>query len=127
MKYILCLLTFIMSFNLVAGYEGKLEVVSANHLLENRSQYVVLDVRSAEEFAEGHIAGAINIPHNEVANQLALLQKLEKTIVVHCRSGRRALTAEQALLDAKFSNLKHLKGDMKGWVEQKLPLVRGEP
>lgn len=122
MKQILALLTLIMSFSTLAGYEGKLTLLSAKDLLAQRDNFVVLDTRSAEEFAEGHIAGAINIPHTEVANQLARLQSIDKTIVVHCRSGRRALVAEQALLDAQFSNLKHLEGDIKGWVAQGLPL-----
>lgn len=123
MRYVMCLLALVMSFNIIAGYEGKLDMISATDLLAKRTQYVVLDVRSKEEFANGHISGAINIPHNEVINQLARLQKLDKTIVVHCRSGRRALTAEQALLDAHFTNLRHLEGDMKGWLAQKLPIV----
>lgn len=113
----------LLSFNLWAGYEGKLEVISAQELLNNRADFVVLDTRSAEEFAQGHIAGAINIPHTKVEQNLEFLRKLNKPIVVHCRSGRRALVAEQALLNANFDNLKHLEGDILGWQAQALPLV----
>lgn len=122
MKRIFYLCIMLMSFNLLASYKGKLELISAADLLADREQYLVLDTRSAEEFAEGHIAGAINIPHTEVVNKLEQLKGTNKTIVVHCRSGRRALVAEQALLDAKFTNLKHLEGDMKGWLAQQLPV-----
>ena len=123
MKYILAILSLVFSFSALAGYEGKLELLSAQALLKDRSQYLVLDTRSPEEFAKGHIAGAINIPHTEVKNKLDWLKTFDQTIVVHCRSGRRALVAEQALLDANFTKLKHLEGDMKAWVAQELPLV----
>ena len=123
MKYILYTLVLVASFNLFAGYEGKLETITAKHLLDNRDNYVVLDVRSAEEYADGHIDGALNIAHKEVANKLDILKQLDKTIVVHCRSGRRALVAEQALIDAGLTNLKHLEGDFIGWQEQQLPLI----
>lgn len=124
MNKIIGLLALVLSFNLWASYEGKLDVISAKELLNNRDDFIVLDTRSAGEFAEGHIAGAINIPHTKVAEKIEFLRKLNKPIVVHCRSGRRALVAEQALLDANFANLKHLEGDILGWQKQDLPLVK---
>ena len=123
MKKILAVLFVFAAFNVLAKYQGKLELVDSTELLTNQQAYLVLDTRSKQEFDAGHIAGAINIPHDLVADNLSQLKETDKTIVVHCRSGRRALTAEQALLDAGFTNLKHLKGDMKGWQANNLPLV----
>ncbi|NVK24015.1 MAG: rhodanese-like domain-containing protein [Gammaproteobacteria bacterium] len=108
------------------NYQGKLELITADELLNNSEQYLVLDTRSKSEFDQGHIQGALNIPHTEVINQLEKLKGVNKTIVVHCRSGRRALTAEQALLDNGFNNLKHLQGDIKGWTANGYPLVTAE-
>lgn len=123
MKYLsIALLLISTSFILSAKYKGDLGLVTPQQLLANKQAYIVLDTRSAEEFAEGHIKGAINIPHDQVASNLNLLSEYSETIVVHCRSGRRALVAEQALLDAGFINVKHLAGDMKGWKAQNLPL-----
>ena len=124
MKVLLSLFTLLLSFNLWASYEGKLEVITAKELLDNRDNYIVLDTRSAGEFAEGHISGAINIPHTKVKENIEFLRKLNKPIVIHCRSGRRALVAEEALLDANFKALKHLEGDILGWEQQDLPLVQ---
>lgn len=124
MNKIIGLLALVFSFNLWASYEGKLEVITAKQLLDNRDNYIVLDTRSAGEFAQGHIAGAINIPHTKVKENIEFLRKLNKPIVVHCRSGRRALVAEEALLDANFKALKHLEGDILGWEQQDLPLVQ---
>jgi rhodanese-related sulfurtransferase len=87
--------------------------------------FVILDVRTAEEYNEGHIPGAINISHNEVANNIAnLAQYKDKLVVVHCRSGRRAAYAENILAKAGFNHLKHLSGDMNGWQAANLPLEK---
>ena len=89
------------------------------------SKTVVLDVRTAEEFAEGHIKGAINISHEQINDNLAkILAYKDHTVVVHCRSGRRAVSAENDLRAAGFSDLRHLEGDMKGWQAADLPLVK---
>ena len=89
------------------------------------SNTVVLDVRTAEEFAEGHIKGAINISHEQINENLAkILAYKDQTVVVHCRSGRRAVSAENDLRAAGFSDLRHLEGDIKGWQAADLPLVK---
>lgn len=85
---------------------------------------VVLDVRSKEEYDHGHLVGAINISHNTIAEKLnQLAQYKNSTVVVYCRSGRRAGIAEHILAEHGFKNLRHLTGDMNGWLEAKLPVV----
>jgi len=92
----------------------------------DNQEFVVLDVRTAEEFNKGHIVGAINISHDEIVNNIAKLSSYkDKLVVVHCRSGFRAASAEGDLLENGFKKLRHLEGDMKGWQEEKLPLVKG--
>ncbi len=77
---------------------------------------VILDVRTPEEFAAGHIPGAINIPHDQVPARLAEFKAWkDKTIVAYCRSGRRVGLALKVLHDAGFTRLVHLTGDMPGW------------
>lgn len=95
-------------------------------LMSNNSETtVVLDVRTPKEFNEGHIEGAINVSHDQIKENLnMLLAYKDKTVVVHCRSGRRAVSAENALRAAGFSDLRHLDGDMKGWQAANLPLVK---
>ncbi|MBL4823412.1 MAG: rhodanese-like domain-containing protein [Colwellia sp.] len=85
---------------------------------------VVLDVRSKEEYQNGHLVNAINISHNTVAEKLNLLSQYKNsTVVVYCRSGRRAGIAEQILAENGFENLRHLTGDMNGWLDAELPVV----
>jgi len=93
---------------------------------ENGQEFVVLDVRTAEEFDEGHIAGAINVSHDEIADNMTKLTSYkDKLVIVHCRSGRRAASAEDDLLESGFTKLRHLEGDMNSWQSAKLPLVKG--
>tara|TARA_Y100001963_G_scaffold88083_1_gene121687 strand:- start:4 stop:381 length:378 start_codon:yes stop_codon:yes gene_type:complete len=85
---------------------------------------LILDVRSAEEFAEGHVPGALNVPHSEIASHLAALGSIQKPVLVYCRSGRRADIALKALADLGFERLYHLDGDMQAWQSDSLPIEK---
>jgi phage shock protein E len=77
---------------------------------------VVLDVRSAEEFAAGHVPGARNVAHDQLHTRLReLAADKDKDVVVYCRSGRRAQHAAQVLRDAGFTRILHLEGDYPAW------------
>jgi phage shock protein E len=66
----------------------------------------VVDVRTAGEFAGGHITGAINIPHQVVAREMANLEKdTGKAIIVYCHSGARSAAAKKALNQAGYTNV----------------------
>lgn len=85
---------------------------------------VLLDVRTPAEFAEGHVPGAINIPHTEIASRIGELSDArDRDLVVYCRSGNRTEQALAALRKAGFSRLFHLKGDYLRWSEEKRPVI----
>ncbi len=84
---------------------------------------LLLDVRTPEEFAAGHIPGAVNLPHTEIAARLdELLPLADHGVVVYCRSGRRAELGASVLLGEGIA-VGHLAGDMLGWQEAGLPVV----
>ena len=86
---------------------------------------VILDVRTPEEFARGHVPNAILIPHTELASRISELGTGKgEPIVVYCESGKRAGMAGEILLEAGFSNVFHLDGDMRGWRENNRPIER---
>ena len=64
----------------------------------------LVDVRSAGEFADGHVSGSVNIPLDQVQNQLAKF-KNKKNIVVFCRSGNRSSQAKSILAQHGFTNV----------------------
>jgi phage shock protein E len=80
---------------------------------------LVLDVRSPEEFASGHVPGARNVEYDKVAAQLGELGS-PREVVVYCERGGRAAKAADVLAAAGF-DVRHLAGDMSGWREQGLP------
>ncbi len=75
---------------------------------------VLLDVRSPEEFAEGHLPGAINIPVGELASRMAELPKKDAGIVVYCRSGARSARATGILHEHGLTQIVDL-GPMSAW------------
>jgi apolipoprotein D and lipocalin family protein len=86
-------------------------------LAQTASRPVVLDVRRAEEFAAGHVEGALNVAHSAVMTSPATAVPASKDaeIVLYCGSGRRASAAIEALRSAGYTNLKHLEGDYPAW------------
>ena len=72
-------------------------------------QVLLIDVRSPEEFATGHLDGAINIPHEQIAEQIArFTQDKNAEIQLYCRSGRRSGAALETLQGMGYKNLSNL-------------------
>ena len=85
---------------------------------------LVLDVRTPEEYAAGHLPGAVNIPHDGLGSRTAELSGArERDIVVYCRTGKRTAEALEILRQAGFTRLFHLKGDYTRWSEEKRPVI----
>ena len=83
----------------------------AKKLMDTESDYVVLDVRTEEEFAEGHIEKAVLIPDYEIENKAeSMLKDKEQLILVYCRSGRRSKLAAEKLVSLGYSNVKEFGG-----------------
>lgn len=101
--------------------------MSQEALLEQQAkhpkQLFVLDVRTPQEYAEGHVPGAVNVPHDQLASRLAEVPK-DKDVVLYCRSGRRAGMAADVLAANGYKHLSHLEGDMNAWVEKGRPVVK---
>lgn len=86
---------------------------------------IILDVRSPEEFAAGHVPGAINIPYTHLPARISSMPSpTDKDVVVYCEIGVRAEKAAASLRDNGFTRLMHLDGDMKQWREAKRPVEK---
>jgi rhodanese-related sulfurtransferase len=102
----------------------QVEPPQAHHVLKNNPEAVYLDVRTEEEFAQGHAAGAINIPvlfmrgpgqREPNADFVKLAEKVlpkGKTLVVGCMAGGRSQQACEILEEAGYSDLSNIRG---GW------------
>mgnify|MGYP003489136895 FL=1 len=105
--------------------EPALVPISQEALLERQQKgdetLYVLDVRSPEEYASGHVPGAINIPYDQIASRMAEVPK-DQDVVLYCKSGRRAGIAAEVLAGQGYERLQHLEGDIVAWVEKGRPL-----
>lgn len=87
----------------------------AAHQLVQKQGAVLLDVRTPQEFAEGHVDGALNIPVQELESKLASLPATkDQDVVVYCRSGVRSARASGILKNAGFTRV-HDLGAMSNW------------
>ena len=83
----------------------------AKEIMDDRDGYVILDVRTQEEYDEAHIDGAILIPDYEIAVKAeSVLKDKDQLILVYCRSGRRSKLAASELVRLGYSNVKEFGG-----------------
>lgn len=91
----------------------------------NRGKTVLVDVRTAEEFAGGHLRDAKNIPLADFATRIGELDKSKgKNIVVVCQTGARADKAIKLLQDAGFADVVGLDGGVAAWQAASLPTAK---
>lgn len=83
----------------------------AKTIMDTEKDYIIIDARTEEEFAEGHIENAILIPEYEIANRAEKeLPDKEQLILVYCRSGRRSKIASEELVKLGYTNVKEFGG-----------------
>ena len=92
------------------GYE-MITQEKAKELMDTQQGYIILDVRTEEEFSESRISGAILIPYDEIEKRAETeLKDKSQLILVYCRSGRRSKIASEALAKLGYTNVKEFGG-----------------
>lgn len=125
MRVVLALLTLcLFSSNLYA-----IELLTVKELKEELEQtdqtLILLDVRTIEEFNSGKIKNSINIPHDLLLSDPNLIAGYKnETVVVYCRSGKRAALVLDRLSDEGFRTLIDIDGDMLAWNSANLPIEK---
>lgn len=83
----------------------------AKQIMDSEEGYIILDVRTQEEYDQGHIPGAILIPDTEIkAKAEEVLTDKDQLLLVYCRSGRRSKLAAEALVELGYTNIKEFGG-----------------
>ena len=83
----------------------------AKIIMDTERDYIIIDARTTEEFAEGHIEDAILIPEYEIADRAEKeLPDKEQLVLVYCRSGRRSKIASEELVKLGYTNVKEFGG-----------------
>ena len=102
------------------GYK-QITMSEAVKMMKDEKNYIILDARRPDEFAEGHIPGAINVPNEEIGTtEIAELPNKSQLILVYCRSGRRSKEASEKLVKLGYTNIVEFGGilDWKGEIEK---------
>ena len=95
----------------------QITVDEAVTMMKEESGYIILDVRRPDEFAEGHIPNAINVPNESIGTaDIPELPDKDQLILVYCRSGRRSKQAAEKLVKLGYTNIVEFGGilDWKG-------------
>lgn len=111
--------------NLPASFNAVKASDLAVELAEN-PELLLVDVRTVDEFIEGHLEGAINIPLVELTDHLDMLPDLEQDMVIYCGSGHRSAMAMAVLNLLGYTNARGMLGGVKAWTGAELPVVTEE-
>ena len=111
------LLTGCASSNNQTNTYRQISMDEAVAMMAEESGYIILDVRTPEEFAEKHIPNAINVPNEMIGTgEISALPDKDQLIMVYCRSGRRSKEAAEKLVKLGYTNIVEFGGiiDWKG-------------
>ena len=108
-----------------AAFIEDVDAAAAAKLIEAPQPPVVLDIRTPEEFAAGHIEGAVNVDFKG-ADFKAELGKLDRDqpYLLHCRSGSRSTSSKPVFTELGFKSIYHLDGGINAWEAAGLPTVK---
>jgi Rhodanese-related sulfurtransferase len=102
-----------------------ISVAEAKALIDRNAvsaDFIILDVRTPSEYAQGHIPGALNLDY--YASFEASLSAFDKTktYLVYCRTGNRSASAARLMLDNGFAAIYNMQGGINAWISGGLPL-----
>jgi rhodanese-related sulfurtransferase len=125
MKIIFILGVFAFS-TLYAAEPIQQDVTAAKEFLAKEPKAIVLDVRTAEEFSQGHLPGAVlvTIGGDDFVDRVKKVASPDKPVLVYCLSGGRSAKAIATLKAAGFSQLHELKGGVTSWAAEKQELIK---
>lgn len=118
MKTAFRLLAAIGAILLLTGCGGKkapayrqVNPEEAAAMMESETDYILLDVRTQQEYKQGHIPGAICVPNEAIGSgEISELPDKEQLILVYCRSGNRSKQAAEKLANAGYTNVVEFGG-----------------
>ena len=127
MKRILFFVAVFITVGLVQGNAQSqlLDVKAFDTRMTSTKDKIVLDVRTNDEYNQGHLENAVMIDYYEpdFKQRLAKLDKA-KPVFVYCAAGARSEGAAQALVDLGFKQVYDLRGGMNAWKKAKMPIVK---
>ena len=103
------------------GYKT-ISVSDANAMIQSSPNLLVVDVRTPQEYAQGHLKGATNIPLSDLPVQIGGLDR-NRPILVYCQTGVRSAQASAILVNAGFTQVYDMDGGITAWINAGYPTV----
>lgn len=122
---ILVLFTLIISCTQSHSQSEVLEVKTFNSKLLTTQDKIILDVRTSEEYSQGHLDQAVQIDYykDDFKEQLKKFDKA-KPVFVYCAAGSRSGRAAEILVDLGFKKVYDLDGGMRAWKGASMPVIK---
>ena len=92
--------------------------------LINQRDAAIVDIRTAEQFRKGHIAGATNLPESQLKSGVPAALDRQKPVIVVCDAGNKASVTARTLKKAGFGEVYYMQGGLNAWTGANLPLVK---
>lgn len=123
---VIIILSGIMSFFSCNAFVNKKEVIpisveKVNEIMEKNKDYIILDVRTQQEYDSGYLKNSLLIPVDELEERINEVPK-GKPIIVYCRSGNRSARAADILINNGFSPVYDMQGGILEWIEKGYPV-----
>jgi phage shock protein E len=124
------LILIILIFSTLSFVQGQqveqLTSIEAEKMMRSNRKLVVIDVRTADEFNQGHIKGAINIDIKQ-SEAFDKINKLDHNAIytVHCRTNHRSTAAVNHMVEKGFKNIYQMTDGFNGWSTNEFPLTKG--
>lgn len=110
-RVLLLLAAVVLLLNSCGASYTKISQDEAMQMMQEQEDYLIVDVRRPDEFAEGHIAGAINVPNEDITDEMPeLLPDKDQVLLIYCRSGNRSKDASQKLADMGYTKVYEFGG-----------------
>lgn len=126
MKHLILTMAALLTGSAIHAQEdaGSLDVKAFRQAMKDKHA-LVIDVRTASEFREGHIEGAANIDWEAgtLAQDLSGIDK-EGPVLLYCGSGKRSGQAKEVLIEAGFKQVHDLAGGLEAWEQDQQPVIR---
>ena len=111
-------------FNFFQPNVPQIDASDVKNALDEQKEIILLDVRTPEEYAQGHIQKSVLMPLNTLHKNVTSLTDKSKQLYVYCRSGSRSVQAVRILQQLGYTNVTNMKGGILSWSAKGYPIKR---
>ena len=105
--------------------QSAVSVEEVKEALDNKADLILVDVRTPEEYAQGHIKASVLVPVQVLPEQLEKLPNKDELLYIYCRRGIRGANAVRILRESGYTNVHNMSGGIEAWMSKDYPVING--